>query len=605
MQDKLKNLKQIITNHDVVSFDIFDTLLLRPYTKPADLFLHLEKLCGQTGFSIARTNAEKKARKIHSRKEEVTFDQIYDQIDNQYKYLKHKELDLENQILRVNDEIKDIYEYAVKLNKTVIFISDMYLPKEFVEKVLNKNGYTIYHKLYISSDLNLTKRSASLYKYALNDLGIKPQAVLHIGDNYHADCEMSKKSGISCFYYPKKIDRLLASNRALAAFHKNNSHEIGCSVILGVLSLSSREKSWQSIGYEYAGPAIFSYVKWLDSAFKSDEIDHAFFVARDGYSLQKVFDLIKTSETKSHYIYAPRNLNLIVNLDIEAYEKNKEEFLWALRSIFWYYKDKDPYLKANTPDQTSLSEAIDWFKSNIELYKQLSDLEKTKYKHYLESHLSNCKALSIVDTITGKFTSQRLIEDTLRIDYAKTIGYYWCFDENVNSEHLSNRKFKKFQEEKFNLFFLWRLMELFITAPEPPIVGVENGSPVYNHEVGDDEEFRMRVYPDICKGIMMFSETAHEIFGNSELFLNARLTADLINNLVLFSSDAEKSLLSETTYATTAMHVNYKPLINWNKFKDSSFKLYLYKILSIIYFGKKRAHYTRKYMMQKMLKACI
>ena len=36
-------IKNQIDSHLVISFDIFDTLLLRPYAKPTDLFLHLEK----------------------------------------------------------------------------------------------------------------------------------------------------------------------------------------------------------------------------------------------------------------------------------------------------------------------------------------------------------------------------------------------------------------------------------------------------------------------------------------------------------------------------------------------------------------------------------
>ena len=43
----LEILKDKIEKAKIVSFDIFDTLLLRPYAKPVDLFLHLEKLYGK------------------------------------------------------------------------------------------------------------------------------------------------------------------------------------------------------------------------------------------------------------------------------------------------------------------------------------------------------------------------------------------------------------------------------------------------------------------------------------------------------------------------------------------------------------------------------
>ena len=37
----INKLKNLIDNHDVISFDIFDTLLLRPFLLPTDLFAYL------------------------------------------------------------------------------------------------------------------------------------------------------------------------------------------------------------------------------------------------------------------------------------------------------------------------------------------------------------------------------------------------------------------------------------------------------------------------------------------------------------------------------------------------------------------------------------
>ena len=40
----INDIKQKILKHDVISFDIFDTLILRPYVKPTDLFEHLDHI---------------------------------------------------------------------------------------------------------------------------------------------------------------------------------------------------------------------------------------------------------------------------------------------------------------------------------------------------------------------------------------------------------------------------------------------------------------------------------------------------------------------------------------------------------------------------------
>ena len=66
LDTNINSLKQMILKHDVISFDIFDTLLLRPYVKPTDLFEHLEKLENLSGFANARIKAEKIARELSS-----------------------------------------------------------------------------------------------------------------------------------------------------------------------------------------------------------------------------------------------------------------------------------------------------------------------------------------------------------------------------------------------------------------------------------------------------------------------------------------------------------------------------------------------------------
>ena len=57
LQSKIKNE---IKNAKVVSFDIFDTLLLRTYIRPRDVFKHLETAFDAKGFANERFYAEKR-----------------------------------------------------------------------------------------------------------------------------------------------------------------------------------------------------------------------------------------------------------------------------------------------------------------------------------------------------------------------------------------------------------------------------------------------------------------------------------------------------------------------------------------------------------------
>ncbi len=68
----------------------------------------------------------------------------------------------------------EIYELAKYLNKEVICTSDMYLPIGTIRKIIEKNGYII-EKIYLSSQIKLTKFTGDLYKYVLKDLNVQPE----------------------------------------------------------------------------------------------------------------------------------------------------------------------------------------------------------------------------------------------------------------------------------------------------------------------------------------------------------------------------------------------------------------------------------------------
>ena len=124
-------LKALINKHKVISFDIFDTLLLRPYAQPTDVFKHIgvlikngeidgaDKNDGEC-FEEYRIKAEQDCRKETREKsnneiEDITLDEIYDYFAKNYgeKWRKYKQLevDIETQTLQVNPEMAEIFDY--------------------------------------------------------------------------------------------------------------------------------------------------------------------------------------------------------------------------------------------------------------------------------------------------------------------------------------------------------------------------------------------------------------------------------------------------------------------------------------------------------------
>ena len=113
-----KILKEI-KNYDIVSFDIFDTLLKRNVKEPTDVFSYMEKKYQIDGFCEKRIEAEKTARKKKNGLE-VTLKDIYTEFGTDYS---DEELETESELLIANDEVYPIFRKCIE-SKTVIIVSD-------------------------------------------------------------------------------------------------------------------------------------------------------------------------------------------------------------------------------------------------------------------------------------------------------------------------------------------------------------------------------------------------------------------------------------------------------------------------------------------------
>ena len=165
----LDTIKDKINKAEIVSFDIFDTLLLRPYVEPVDLFKHLEKLYAVENFSKVRIEAEKTARKKYSHNIDITLNQIYECMPENMQEMMTAEINFEKQVLTPNNELKEVFEYAKRKNKKIVIASDMYLPSSVLSDILKSKGYDGYTKLYVSGECLKAKFNGSMYDLIIKD----------------------------------------------------------------------------------------------------------------------------------------------------------------------------------------------------------------------------------------------------------------------------------------------------------------------------------------------------------------------------------------------------------------------------------------------------
>jgi len=335
IKKKLSNdtdLKKLIDNNEIISFDIFDTVIVRKVLEPKDIFIIIEQIYNKRfktlkfNFQYIRSIAEPQAKKISKNKNRslcLNIDEIYDHIqqtqnlDNEtINRLKSIEIEVELKFCIRNEYMYSFYQYCIDHNKKVIFTSDMYLSEEVVSTILKKNGYTKFHKLYLSSVIRKSKSNGSLYSYIINDISCQPSKMLHIGDYFFADIINSMKVGINSFYYKKSNDYALEHDyykrlRNLYSPQLSIEESIYFAAIINRIFTdrnNNEQRFWYNFGYIYCGIIYFSFTRWLIEQVIDSDVEKVFFLARDGYIMNESYKLLNEEKRSppNTYMYASR-----------------------------------------------------------------------------------------------------------------------------------------------------------------------------------------------------------------------------------------------------------------------------------------------------------
>lgn len=300
-----------IKNYEVISFDIFDTLIKRNLNSPKDVFkLVADKLFENDSkkerFINQRVNAEQKAR-IFYKQEEVTLPQIIECLGDEFSGIKQKlietEQEIEYEVSYANPQIKKVYEWCLKNNKKIIIVSDMYLSECAIKRILYKCGYSIYLKLYISSEIGLRKSTGNLYKFIAKDLSISSKKIVHIGDSLRGDFIYAKKNKLSAIRIATSPIRTKYIKKSFSMKH------IVWRDINTVLSghLYGNESLFYLYGIEVLSPLLLGFSNWLNNELTKKGIKKVFFLARDGFLLQKsFFELFPENSLEIKYLYVSR-----------------------------------------------------------------------------------------------------------------------------------------------------------------------------------------------------------------------------------------------------------------------------------------------------------
>jgi FMN phosphatase YigB (HAD superfamily) len=283
---------------DIVSFDAFDTLIVRQVNHPTDVFLLLERMSAFQArspwpkqISEMRREAENQARRAmfeSQRTGEVTLKEIYVVLcrlanlpECHALSLVEAEEQVELSLCLANPPVRECFELALHRAKQIMVVSDTYHSQEFVYRLLKAAGYSSRREsIAVSSEKRMNKQSGQLFELLFRPMGIPRNRILHLGDHPVSDRQSPARLGIRSLLHPfracaDRADTIADKSAAISrSFVKAAcSYENKCG--------DNRNDFWWSIGHGVFGPLFAGFCAWLKRCFKNDGIERAYFLLRD------------------------------------------------------------------------------------------------------------------------------------------------------------------------------------------------------------------------------------------------------------------------------------------------------------------------------------
>ncbi|QDH16639.1 hypothetical protein [Swingsia samuiensis] len=462
----------ILKQAEVVSFDVFDTLLIRTVADPTDVFTIIERKLNILGFAEARIQAEHKARSLSWEKHETHEVNIYD-IYKQFsikgkKFTKRDiekfvaaELEIEKSVLKASPIVKGVYEKALELGKTVIAVSDMYLSEEHVRSFLEKEGYNI-KKIFVSSDYKSSKHEGGLYEDVAKKLNVSLKKIVHFGDNFHSDVSVALEKGVAGCFISSLREQLWSDCRYnQTAIHKLSSsymerkgseRNLFSSIVAAYIAQFKAKKPTASIpeqfGAMYGGPLVVGFIIWLQLIQKLENVDCLRLATRDGYIIKKVWDLLGFDPDRAQVMQSSRRLTMLPAIYVD-FEKEITSLLNTSTSSTMKEcierlslgKETDTLLeyikkfisiemKIDTPVKNLA--ALRALRDSKNHLKKIALAEKNAYTQYMQSEGFDPKKDAFVDcgwALSSQRRTERMLGSKFRGYYIGSLEHAYMHDQ--------------------------------------------------------------------------------------------------------------------------------------------------------------------------------
>jgi FMN phosphatase YigB (HAD superfamily) len=298
-----------------MSVDVFDTLLFRRVTDPVDAFeLVGERLLAQGAltagttpgvFARVRRAAEERARERRAQAgdgPEVTLAEIHALLPRALftgdpGAALEAERAVESELLVPDLDVAALLEAASAAGLPLVAVSDTYFSERDLRLFIARGPLAGLRldRVFASSDHG-TGKATGLFSVVLEQLGIAPGELLHVGDNHESDVAAPRRLGIDAVYFEKRTPALARIvERERLHLPPAPAPDGGTAALRGkVLHRADAEdqpagqRPFWEFGAATLGPAFAGFGDWVREQATELGVSRVFCLMREGELLSQL-----------------------------------------------------------------------------------------------------------------------------------------------------------------------------------------------------------------------------------------------------------------------------------------------------------------------------
>jgi FMN phosphatase YigB (HAD superfamily) len=317
----LRRADKLAAGCDTISFDLFDTLLVRRVHFP-DLLKtatarHVAALAGGRGRPVRWQQVQRVRDRCEAQQRRQTAARF---ADHEARYpdfmgralaelfggqadpallqrVTDYEIGIENAMLVPRRSLVDWLRRQHGAGKRILVLSDVYLPSDLLRRLIAHAGFlACVHRVHSSADDFLAKASGQAFRMLRDTLGLETDRWLHIGDNPISDGLRPAALGIRALVLKDVSERrrkLVARSYTAAAGRR--PFWKGRLLQQFMLPLEGENTPCDPLyldGYHFLGPLVGCFIVALMEKVAALGIRRLYFLSREGWIFQRCWERI-------------------------------------------------------------------------------------------------------------------------------------------------------------------------------------------------------------------------------------------------------------------------------------------------------------------------